>query len=100
MRREKLRVAALFITAALTVPIGAMALTPQDDNHEKHERDEHRIYDTERKDYHNWDATEDGAYRHWLDGRHETYVEYARLDKKRQKEYWKWRHEHDEHDRH
>jgi len=46
------------------------------------------------RDYHNWDAKEDEAYRHWLETKHEAYLEYEKLDRKRQEEYWKWQHEH------
>jgi hypothetical protein len=102
MRREKKLVASFFLSAALMAPLGAFAVpVPQDDrDHERHEREEHRIYDPYQRDYHNWDQREDEVYRHWLDGRHEAYVEYSRLKKKQQREYWKWRHEHQEHEEH
>lgn len=102
MRRKKECVASLFLSAALLVPIGALAMPAPQDDHERHEQEEreHRVYDPDHKDYHNWDQREGDVYRHWLEERHEAYVDYERLDKKRQREYWKWRHEHEDHDDH
>jgi len=56
----------------------------------------HRYYDRERHDWHEWNEVENRAYRHWLmEERHERqYREYARLRAERQREYWRWRHEH------
>jgi hypothetical protein len=39
-------------------------------------------------------------YRHWLEERHEAYVDFERLERKQQRAYWKWRHEHEEHEEH
>ena len=36
----------------------------------------------------------------WLETNNESYVNYARLDRKRQDGYWKWCHKHEEHDEH
>lgn len=102
MRRGKQCVASIFLSAALMAPIGAMAMPAAQDDHERHEQEEreHRVYDPYRKDYHNWDQQEDQMYRRWLDERHESYVDYGRLGKKRQRDYWKWRHEHEQHEDH
>ena len=100
MHRGNKYLAAVFVSAALMVPLGAQALAPQDDrDHERHEREERRVYDPYHKDYHNWDDRENEAYRHWLDGRHQAYVDYERLKRKEKREYWNWRHEHQEHER-
>lgn len=55
-----------------------------------------RYYDRDRRDYHEWNEAERRAYRHWLmEERHEReYREYNRLNAERQREYWRWRHEH------
>ncbi len=102
MRSGYKNFAALCLSAALMSPIAALAMPKPQDDHERHEQEEkeRRVYDQEHKDYHNWDRAEDDAYRHWLDGRHEAYVDYEHLDHKRQAEYWKWRHEHEDHDHH
>ena len=101
MRRKYQGFAAMLLSGALMVPLSTMLMRAQDD-HERHEQEEreHRIYDPDRRDYHNWDTREDGVYRHWLEGRHEAYVDYEHLKRKEQREYWKWRHEHEEHEEH
>ena len=100
MRREHKFVASLFLSAALMAPLGALAIPRPQDDHERHEQEERerRVYDPYHKDYHNWDQREDQAYRHWLEEKHESYVEFERLDHKRQDAYWKWRHKHEEHE--
>src|SRR5579871_2096928 len=99
MRREHKYVASLFLSAAMVAPLGAMAMPKPQDDHERHEREEreHRMYDPVYRDYHNWDAREDEAYHRWLEQRHESYVEFDRLDRRRQEGYWRWRHKHEEH---
>jgi hypothetical protein len=58
--------------------------------------EEHRYYDRDRHDWHQWNDGETRAYRHWLmeEQRERRYREYARLKAARQREYWRWRHEH------
>jgi hypothetical protein len=102
MRRKGQYFASVFLSAALMAPLGAMAMPAPQDDHERHEQEEHerRVYDAEHRDYHNWDAREDGMYRHWLEEKHRAYVDYDRLDAKMQHEYWEWRHKHEEHEEH
>jgi hypothetical protein len=93
VQRTQRCLTSLFLGAALIVPIGAQAFNPLDDH--DHDKKARRYYDREHKDYHNWDAREDAAYRHWLtEERHERYRNYARINRERQAEYWRWRHEH------
>jgi hypothetical protein len=99
MRCNAKHLATLCLSAAIMAPVGALAVPrPQDEHERREEAREHRVYDAERKEYRNWDRHEDEAYRHWFEARHEAYVDYRRLDKKRQREYWKWRHEAEEHE--
>ena len=60
--------------------------------------EEHRLrfYDRDRRDWHEWNEQENRAYRHWLmeERRERRYREYRRLRAERQREYWRWRHEH------
>ncbi|MGC2475725.1 MAG: hypothetical protein WA485_15390 [Candidatus Sulfotelmatobacter sp.] len=102
MRSGYKNLAAMCLSAALMSPIAALAMPRPQDDHERHEQEEreHRVYDPAYKDYHNWDQREDGAYRGWLDERHEAYVDYDKLDHKRQEDYWRWRHKHGDHDDH
>jgi hypothetical protein len=59
--------------------------------------EEHRrYYDRDRRDWHEWNEHENRAYRHWLmeERRERRYREYRRINAQRQREYWRWRHEH------
>jgi hypothetical protein len=99
MRRGNIYLGSVFLSAALAAPIGAHAMAAFQDDHEKHEQEEQRkVYDEERHEYRAWDRAEDGAYRHWLEVKHQAYVDYDKLDRKAKREYWKWRHEHEEHE--
>ncbi len=69
---------------ALMAPVVMTA----DDHHEK------RYYDKEHKDYHQWNGGEDHAYRIYLGERHEEFREFHRIKPERQREYFKWRHDH------
>lgn len=102
MRREHKYMASFFLSAALMAPVGALAMPKPQDEHERHEQEEHnrRAYDQEYRDYHNWDSREDRMYRQWLAERNYNYVDYDRLRPDDQREYWKWRHKQEKRERH
>ena len=78
---------ALSLSVALTVPV---YLNAQD-----HDRDDHhRYYDADHRDYHEWNANEDRAYRRYWEDRHHTYIEWERSNAAQRRAYWRWRHEH------
>jgi len=54
----------------------------------------HRYYDPTYREYHNWDANKDRAYRMYLDENHRTYEDFPKTKTTEQTEYWKWRHNH------
>lgn len=56
----------------------------------------HRYYDRDHKDWHNWDDHEDRAYRAWGSQVNRPYVEWNRLPARDQRNYWRWRHEHND----
>jgi hypothetical protein len=58
-----------------------------------------RYYDKEHNDDHEWNDREDRVYRKWTDEKHHAKREFAKLKAKEQKEYWKWRHGHPDHDK-
>lgn len=99
MHSTKRLIPSLFLSVAMLAPIGALAIPAPQDEHEKHEQEMHerRVYDSVHKQYRNWNSNEDDAYRRWLKERHKSYVMFDKLDHKRQEEYWKWRHEHEDH---
>ena len=53
-----------------------------------------RVYDSEHKDYHNWDDHENAAWIRFQDENHRKHHEFTKADKKEQAEYWNWRHSH------
>ena len=57
-----------------------------------------RVYDHDRRDYHNWDDREDRAYRHYLVVQHRSYRAYDKQNSKLHKHYWEWRHSHPDND--
>ena len=84
----------LLLGLSLIAPLGMQAID-KDHDHDRDKR-ERRYYDREHRDYHNWNAHEQAAYRHWLmeERREREYRDYNRLNRERQAEYWRWRHEH------
>jgi hypothetical protein len=81
MRRA---LSALFMGAVLCCPLVMQAA----------DKDNHRYYDSDRKDYHEWNAGEDRAWHHWLDERHSKDHDWSKASKREQRDYWKWRHDH------
>ncbi len=59
-----------------------------------------RVYDEYHSDYHVWGHDEDLAYRQYWSNQHQPYREYGKLNKDEQKDYWTWRHDHPDSDRH
>ncbi|MCU1258314.1 MAG: hypothetical protein JWO80_1199 [Bryobacterales bacterium] len=74
----------LILGAALLGPAVLSAQPPQ------------RYYDRDHRDWHEWNEREARAHRHWLlEERHRReYREYSRTPRRDQREYWRWRHEH------
>ncbi len=55
-----------------------------------------RVYDPYYHDYHNWD-TENGYYVQWEHDTHRDHKDFNKRSKDEQKEYWDWRHSHEQH---
>lgn len=55
-----------------------------------------RYYDSNGRDWHDWNDNEELAYRRFLSESHRDYREFGRLDDRDQAEYWRWRHNHPE----
>src|SRR5438477_5818988 len=79
----------LFAGSAMVAPLTMRA----GDHHEKR-YDDQRYYDKDGRDYHAWNDHEDHAYRIYLGEQHRDYREFARVKAARQREYFRWRHEH------
>jgi hypothetical protein len=81
-------VGGLLLGASLITPVALRA----DDSH--HDR---RYYDRNARDYHVWNSQEDRAYRAYLVEQHREYRAFPRVKVVRQREYFRWRHEHPDH---
>jgi hypothetical protein len=89
-------IGSLLLAGAIFAPTAVMAAPgPQEGGVQV------RIYDRDRRDYHNWDDHEDRAYRGYLQERHRDYRAYNDQRARDQRNYWKWRHQHpDREERH
>ncbi len=98
MHRPSRFISSLFLAAALVAPPAIMAAgRPQPTQEEHHDKD-HRYYDEDHKDYHDWDSKEDHAYRAYLKAQRKTYRAFDKMERSEQQAYWNWRHEHPDHD--
>ena len=62
---------------------------------------DHRVYDPEYHDYHQWDNNEVVYYQRWEGETHRRHENFRRRNREEQNEYWNWRHRHErDHDRH
>lgn len=75
------------LSAALLAPV---AMTAE-------EHFERRYYDRQGHDYHVYNSQEDRAYRIYLGEQHREYREFHRVNRSRQQQYFRWRHEHPDH---
>lgn len=83
----------LLLAGAIFVPSAVMASPrPQEGSVQI------RVFDRDHRDYHNWDDHEDRAYRGYLAERHRSYRAYNDQRARDQRNYWKWRHQHPDHD--
>jgi hypothetical protein len=66
------------------------------DDHRDHRDDDHRYYeDRYHHDRHEWNQAEARAWRHWLtEEQHRRYYDWSRARERDRREYWRWRHEH------
>ena len=92
MSKSTICIVALLGTLGV-MPMSATTAAAQDRN----EQQEHRMYDSVHRDYHAWNGGEDRRYRSYLSEQHRKYREFSRLNRKKQSEYWQWRHDHDDH---
>ncbi len=76
-------IGSLLLGAALLSPVIATAQPPV------------RYYDRDHKDWHQWNDAEARAHRHWLvEERHRPFIEFKLNTRKDQRDYWRWRHDH------
>jgi hypothetical protein len=93
MRHTHRYITSLFLAAALVAPVAIMASpVPQEAGVQV------RVYDRDHKDYHNWDDHENRAWGIFLTNNHRRNHEFARANRREQREYWNWRHAHPDND--
>jgi hypothetical protein len=91
MRREFPFLWSLLLAVALAVPL---ATTGCAEHH-------YRVYDPYYNDYHQWDNNEVVYYNQWTVETHrDPHRDFKNLNNNEKKEYWTWRHSHEDHDKH
>lgn len=58
----------------------------------------YRPYDPYYNDYHRWDSHEEGYYRQWENETHREHRDFRDRRTDEQRQYYEWRHQHDDHD--
>jgi hypothetical protein len=91
MTKMHRHISSLILAAAFVVPLAATA-APQD------AKIQIRFFDRNHKDYHNWDDHEDRAWGIYLNDNHRKSEEFSKASKRRQSQYWNWRHSHPDRD--
>jgi hypothetical protein len=81
----KLRLGVMSLALAVGLPLATVGCA---------EHHYYRAYDPYYNDYHRWDRHEDAYYRKWIVETHRRRVDYRRLNRAEQREYWAWRHNH------
>ena len=87
----------IFLGAALMAPLALSAGAAQEVVIQR-DGDHTRYYDRNHRDYHEWNDREDRSYRVYLGEQHRDYREFHRNNRRAQQKYWRWRHEHPDHD--
>src|SRR6476660_4137821 len=82
----------LLLGAGFLLPTCLLAQPPHDDRRDH--PDEHRYYDSNHKDYHEWNDHEARAYRMYWQQHHGHYVDWNHASAHQRDDYWKWRHSH------
>ncbi len=90
MRFTNRYIGSLLLAAVLAAPVAIMAAPgPNNDGVQV------RVYDSNHKDYHNWDDHENNAWGNLPDQQSQKKPhEFSRASKREQSNYWNWRHSH------
>jgi hypothetical protein len=84
----------LFLGAALAGLVPARA-----DEHHSDDRSK-KYYDKDARDYHEWNQNENQVYHQYVTENHKRDREFAKTTRGEKKNYFKWRHDHQDQDRH
>jgi hypothetical protein len=91
MKRIGVLIPALLLSTVLVAPLATRTSA-------KAQSVSIRVYDRDHKDYHDWDDREQHAWERFRVEHPKYRVEFKRTTREQQREYWKWRHEHPDHD--
>src|SRR5581483_10860047 len=84
---------AAFLIVAMAIPAATLG---QDGHRDENRQD--RYYDSNHKDYHEWNDNENQQWQQYQTERHKQYGDFSHASRRRQQAYWKWRHEHNNDD--
>lgn len=84
----------LFLSAALAGSVPVRADEHQSDSQTK------RYYDKDGGDYHQWNQHEDQVYHQYVTDNHKKDQDFAKTNPTEKKDYFKWRHDHPDQDKH
>jgi hypothetical protein len=88
MRRKGLLLSAVLLIPGLICPLAMTANAAS-------QGVSIRFYDRDHKDYHNWDDNENRRYEEFRRDHPKYSVKFSKTSRAQQREYWKWRHEHE-----
>jgi hypothetical protein len=80
IRIDRILLALTLGAGMLILPLAMLAAGSLPAQNRPDVSDRQRIYDRDRRDYHEWNNTEDRAYRRYWQGRHRAYREFSRLN--------------------
>lgn len=84
-KNESVSLGALFLAVAFLFSTATMGCA---------RRDSGRVYDSEHRDYHQWDSNENSYYQRWEAETHRNHKDFQQRSRDEQNEYWNWRHQH------
>jgi hypothetical protein len=85
---------AALLSAALILPLAMTPTTLRAQDRQTTTTTVRTYHDTKYNDDHQWNSSEDQAYRAYNTENHRKTVEFSRLRPADQQTYWGWRHEH------
>ena len=86
----------ILLGVGLMLPLAARPQHDRDDQRREERREEHRerYYDNDRKDYHEWNESEQRAWHRYWQEQHRAAIDWQRAKEQQRRAYWRWRHEH------
>ena len=88
----------VILCSAIVLPLIAGGQERRDEQN-RPQASESRRYEDSAHRVHEWDASEDQAYRRYLQEHHKKDHDFAKASKREQNNYWKWRQSHPDENR-